>query len=123
MAVRGRAPIGELTAEPFLATERGYGFREMFDHTFSGPVVREPVAEVSSIGTLVACVAAGMGCALLPSLAVRAQADAARSHSYHPAEGGSSAVGGLRGVLRGSQGFSGALRGSRGDGRWRRAAA
>ncbi|MEU8029878.1 LysR family transcriptional regulator [Streptomyces sp. NPDC049099] len=75
LAARGRAHLGELAAEPFLATERGCGFREMFDNTFSGPAAKEPVAEVSSIGTLGACVAAGMGCALLPSLAVRAQAD------------------------------------------------
>ncbi|MEU4925781.1 LysR family transcriptional regulator [Streptomyces yokosukanensis] len=74
LAARNRVHLGELAPEPFLATERGCGFREMFDNAFSGPAAKEPVAEVSSIGTLGACVAAGMGCALLPSLAVRAQA-------------------------------------------------
>jgi DNA-binding transcriptional LysR family regulator len=75
LAGRGRAPLAELAAEPFLATERGCGFREMYDGAFSGPAAKEPVAEVSSIGTLGACVAAGMGCALLPYVAVRDRAD------------------------------------------------
>jgi DNA-binding transcriptional LysR family regulator len=74
LADRGRTSLAALATEPFLATERGCGFREMFDNAFSGPAAKEPVAEVSSIGTLGACVAAGMGCALLPRLAVRAQA-------------------------------------------------
>ncbi|MEV0445725.1 LysR family transcriptional regulator [Streptomyces spectabilis] len=74
LAARRRVRLGELASEPFLATERGCGFRQMFDDSFSGRTAKEPVAEVSSIGTLSACVAAGMGCALLPSLAVRAQA-------------------------------------------------
>jgi DNA-binding transcriptional LysR family regulator len=74
LAARGRAPLAALAAEPFLATERGCGFREMFDNAFSGPAAKEPVAEVSSIGALGACVAAGMGCALLPRLAVRDRA-------------------------------------------------
>ncbi|MEU7557559.1 LysR family transcriptional regulator [Streptomyces eurythermus] len=75
LAERGRAPLADLVKEPFLATERGCGFREMYDGAFSGATAKEPVAEVSSIGTLGACVAAGMGCALLPHVAVRAQAD------------------------------------------------
>ncbi|GAA2514131.1 LysR family transcriptional regulator [Winogradskya humida] len=72
LAERGRAGLAELSAEPFLATEQGCGFREMFDEVF-GPGAKEPVAEVSSIGTLGACVAAGMGLALLPLLSVRHQ--------------------------------------------------
>ncbi|MDR3033789.1 MAG: LysR family transcriptional regulator substrate-binding protein, partial [Kitasatospora sp.] len=91
LAARGRADLAELAAEPFLATQRGCGFREMYDTAFgststdthadadanaatatAGP---EPVAEVDSIDTLGACVAAGMGCALLPLLAVRHRAD------------------------------------------------
>ncbi|AUG79107.1 LysR family transcriptional regulator [Kitasatospora sp. MMS16-BH015] len=74
LAERGRADLAELAREPFLATEQGCGFREMFDSAFAGTVAKEPVAEVSSIGTLGACVAAGMGCALLPMISVRAQA-------------------------------------------------
>ncbi|GGO23895.1 LysR family transcriptional regulator [Microbispora rosea subsp. aerata] len=73
LAERGEARFEELYGEPFLATERGCCFRKMFDGAFG--TVLEPIAEVSSIGTLSACVAAGMGCALPPSLAVRAQAD------------------------------------------------
>ncbi|MCX5400694.1 LysR family transcriptional regulator [Streptomyces sp. NBC_00102] len=75
LAERGRAGLHELTAEPFLATERGCGFREMYDNTFGSVPSGEPIAEVSGIGTLGACVAAGMGCALLPLISVRAQAD------------------------------------------------
>ncbi|MDV9192180.1 LysR family transcriptional regulator [Streptomyces sp. SR27] len=75
LAAHGRSHLAELAAEPFLATGHGCGFREMYDKAFTGRVAKEPVAEVASIGALSACVAAGMGCALLPHLAVRAQAD------------------------------------------------
>ncbi|WP_406096038.1 LysR family transcriptional regulator [Streptomyces sp. NBC_01013] len=75
LAERGRAGLDELVAEPFLATERGCGFREMYDNTFGAAPSKEPIAEVSGIGTLGACVAAGMGCALLPLISVRGQAD------------------------------------------------
>lgn len=78
LAERGRAGLADLSTEPFLATERGCGFREMYDGVFAGAAgsaAKEPVAEVAGIGTLGACVAAGMGLALLPSLAVRAQAE------------------------------------------------
>ncbi|MFC8719098.1 LysR family transcriptional regulator [Kitasatospora sp. NPDC057198] len=71
LAARGRADLAELAAEPFLATQRGCGFREMYDGALGAVAGREPVAEVDSIGTLGACVAAGMGCALLPLVAVR----------------------------------------------------
>ncbi|MCM3882775.1 LysR family transcriptional regulator [Frankia sp. R82] len=71
LARRDRAHLAELGREPFLATGRGCGFREMFDDAFAATAAREPVAEVSSIATLSACVAAGMGCALLPRIAAR----------------------------------------------------
>ncbi|MGW3009097.1 LysR family transcriptional regulator [Streptomyces sp. NPDC001219] len=74
LAARGRAGLEELARESFLATERGCGFREMYDSSFGGAPAKEPVAEVSGIGTLGACVAAGMGCALLPLISVRGQA-------------------------------------------------
>ncbi|AGL17245.1 LysR family transcriptional regulator [Actinoplanes sp. N902-109] len=70
LAGRGRAPLAELAGLAFLSTGRGCSFRQMFDATFAV----EPVAELSSLGALGACVAAGMGCALLPSASVRAQA-------------------------------------------------
>lgn len=75
LAERGRADLRALAAEPFLATERGCGFREMYDNTFRSVPSKEPIAEVSGLGTLGACVAAGMGCALLPLISVREQAD------------------------------------------------
>jgi DNA-binding transcriptional LysR family regulator len=75
LAEIGRTGLADLAREPFLVTEQGCGFREMFDNAFGGEAAKEPVAEVSSIGTLGACVAAGMGCALLPLVSVRAQAD------------------------------------------------
>jgi DNA-binding transcriptional LysR family regulator len=75
LAERGQVDLAELAEEPFLTTARGCGFREMFDDAFAGFAAKEPIAEVSSIGTLGACVAAGMGCALLPLVAVRSQAE------------------------------------------------
>ncbi|WP_282204882.1 LysR family transcriptional regulator [Kitasatospora fiedleri] len=75
LAARGQADLAELAAEPFLATQQGCGFREMYDGAFGGAGGKEPVAEVDSIGTLGACVSAGMGCALLPLVSVRNQAD------------------------------------------------
>jgi DNA-binding transcriptional LysR family regulator len=74
---RGVVPVEELFEEPFLATAPGCGFREMYDNAFgsmTGPL-STPVAEVGSIGALGACVASGMGCALLPLLAVRSLID------------------------------------------------
>ncbi len=72
------APIGRLLAEPFLVTAPGCGFREMYDYmlaTLGGVGSRpspaaEPVLELDSIDALIACVAGGMGCALLPRVAV-----------------------------------------------------
>lgn len=74
LAARGRAGLAELAEESFLATGRGCSFREMFDNTFATVAPTEVIAEVGSIGTLSACVAAGMGCALLPLVSVRMQA-------------------------------------------------
>ncbi|MFD7732281.1 LysR family transcriptional regulator [Kitasatospora phosalacinea] len=75
LVARGRAGLAELAAEPFLATQRGCGFREMYDGVLGAVPGKEPVAEVDSIDTLGACVAAGMGCALLPLVAVRGRAE------------------------------------------------
>ncbi|MEV4636516.1 LysR family transcriptional regulator [Actinoplanes sp. NPDC049548] len=74
LAGRGRVALADVAGEPFLATAQGCSFREMFDDAFGSAAPKEPVAEVSSIGTLVACVAAGMGCALLPLVSVRPHA-------------------------------------------------
>lgn len=72
---RDHVTLEDLSGEPFLVTERGCGFREMYDralgaHGDAGPVV---VAELGSIAALINCVSAGMGCALLPELAVSAR--------------------------------------------------
>ncbi|MFC4033361.1 LysR family transcriptional regulator [Streptomyces polygonati] len=75
LAECGRAPLAELAKESFLVTEQGCGFREMFDRAFGSVAPQEPITEVSGIGTLGACVAAGMGCALLPLVSVRGQAN------------------------------------------------
>jgi DNA-binding transcriptional LysR family regulator len=62
----------DLYQEAFLATETGCGFREMYDRAVSGlgpdgPVI---IAEVTSLAALCSCVASGMGCALLPEIAI-----------------------------------------------------
>ncbi len=56
---------GDLRGVGFLATPKGCGFREMLDR-LDGPVVE---TEVGSLAALGRCVAAGMGCGLVPALA------------------------------------------------------
>lgn len=65
-------PVSRLLEEPFLVTPPGCGFREIYDNTLGlhSRTSREPVLEVDSLDTLGACVASGMGCALLPRIAV-----------------------------------------------------
>jgi DNA-binding transcriptional LysR family regulator len=66
-------PVGraDLAGAPFLATEPGCGFREMYDTAFAdvadGPAL---VAEVASMAALRGLVASGMGLALLPEMVV-----------------------------------------------------
>lgn len=64
----------ELAGVDFLVTEPGCSYRRMYDETLGS--VRGPrpnvVAELTSIGALRSCVAEGMGCALLPGIAVAA---------------------------------------------------
>jgi DNA-binding transcriptional LysR family regulator len=55
---------GDLDGVGFLATPPGCGFREMLDR-IDGPVVE---AEVGSLAALARCVAAGLGCGLVPAL-------------------------------------------------------
>ncbi|MFD8600346.1 LysR family transcriptional regulator [Kitasatospora sp. NPDC059646] len=66
----------ELRGEPFLATPPGCGFREMLDGLIDSLGPDAPVidTELAGIAALRQCAAAGLGCALLPELAV---ADAA----------------------------------------------
>jgi DNA-binding transcriptional LysR family regulator len=67
----------DLHGERFLATEYGCGFRDMFDRVVAtlGPGSLKLEAEVSGIAPLRACVAAGMGLALLPEMAVRSEVE------------------------------------------------
>ncbi|MEV6876811.1 LysR family transcriptional regulator [Amycolatopsis sp. NPDC051128] len=55
---------GDLRGVGFLATPRGCGFREMLDR-IDGPVIE---AEVGSLAALGRCVAAGMGCGIVPAI-------------------------------------------------------
>ncbi len=55
---------GDLDGVGFLATPNGCGFREMLDR-IDGPVVE---AEVGSLAALARCVAAGLGCGIVPAL-------------------------------------------------------
>ncbi|MGI8648097.1 MAG: LysR family transcriptional regulator [Acidimicrobiales bacterium] len=69
--------VRDLREEPFLVTEAGCGFRDMFDRSLGllgadGPRIE---AEVNSIAALCTCVASGMGCALLPESAVESHLD------------------------------------------------
>jgi DNA-binding transcriptional LysR family regulator len=61
---------GDLDGVGFLATPKGCGFREMLDR-IDGPVVE---AEVGSLAALARCVAAGLGCGIVPALAGHAGA-------------------------------------------------
>ncbi|MBG0853548.1 LysR family transcriptional regulator [Streptomyces spinoverrucosus] len=62
----------DLRGESFLATPQGCGFREMLDtliHTL-GPDAPVIDTQVASMAALCQCASAGMGCALLPEIAV-----------------------------------------------------
>lgn len=75
LADRETVRMMDLPGEPFLATEQGCGFREMFDRAVNGLGTNGPtvVAEATSLAALCSCVASGMGCALLPEIAISAQ--------------------------------------------------
>jgi DNA-binding transcriptional LysR family regulator len=64
----------DLAGVDFLVTEPGCSYRLMFEEALgSAPGPRPRIAaELTSIGALRTCVAAGMGCALLPRIAVAA---------------------------------------------------
>jgi DNA-binding transcriptional LysR family regulator len=70
LSAKDRVTRADLRDEPFLATQRGCGFREMFDNALGGSDPNGPhlQAEVASIAALCACVASGMGLALLPEM-------------------------------------------------------
>ncbi|MCX4092903.1 LysR family transcriptional regulator [Nocardia sp. alder85J] len=64
----------DLAGVDFLVTEPGCSYRLMFEEALgSAPGPRPRIAaELTSIGALRTCVAGGMGCALLPQIAVAA---------------------------------------------------
>lgn len=64
LAGKGEARAEDLKGVGFLATPKGCGFREMLDR-LDGPVVE---TEVGSLAALGRCVAAGMGCGLVPAM-------------------------------------------------------
>lgn len=64
LAGKGELHEEELKGIGFLATPQGCGFREMLDR-LDGPVVD---TEVGSLAALGRCVAAGMGCGLVPAM-------------------------------------------------------
>jgi DNA-binding transcriptional LysR family regulator len=70
LSAKSSVTRADLRDQPFLATQRGCGFREMFDHALGGSDPDGPrlQAEVASIAALCACVAAGMGLALVPEM-------------------------------------------------------
>lgn len=64
LASKEKAVPGDLRGVGFLATPKGCGFREMLDR-LDGPVID---TEVGSLAALGRCVAAGMGCGIVPAL-------------------------------------------------------
>ncbi|MEU8627218.1 LysR family transcriptional regulator [Streptomyces sp. NPDC048669] len=62
----------DLRGEEFLATPQGCGFREMLDALIRrlGPDAPVIDTQVASMAALCQCASAGMGCALLPEIAV-----------------------------------------------------
>ncbi|MGK3201043.1 LysR family transcriptional regulator [Amycolatopsis sp. MEPSY49] len=64
LALREKVVPEDLRGVGFLATPKGCGFREMLDR-LDGPVID---TEVGSLAALGRCVAAGMGCGLVPAL-------------------------------------------------------
>lgn len=69
LADRDAVSVEALRSTTWLATERGCAYREAFERGL-GAGTPSPVAEVSSIRSLAACVAAGEGIALVPEVAV-----------------------------------------------------
>ncbi|MEW2132625.1 LysR family transcriptional regulator [Streptomyces sp. NPDC005435] len=71
---RESVTTSDLAGVDFLVTESGCSYRLMFEEALgSAPGPRPRIAaELTSIGALRTCVAAGMGCAVLPRIAVAA---------------------------------------------------
>jgi DNA-binding transcriptional LysR family regulator len=72
LAGRNGVEASDLAGEPFLVTEKGCIYRQMFDTAFPVEGEQKPdiVGEFGSIATIRSLVETGMGCALMPLLAV-----------------------------------------------------
>ncbi|WP_431990648.1 LysR family transcriptional regulator [Streptomyces albogriseolus] len=82
----------DLRGESFLATPQGCGFREMLDNLIHSLGADAPVidTQVASMAALCQCAAAGMGCALLPEIAVAGPAARGEVAAVPVAGGGAS---------------------------------
>jgi len=71
-AVTSPANIEDLGRLPFIATETGCVYRRLFDAAFAEAGVEAPqvVAQADSIATIIRLVASGVGCGLVPRLAL-----------------------------------------------------
>jgi len=67
--------LAALSGEPFIATEIGCIYREMYESAFPAGNARRPpiVSEVGSVAAIPRLVEAGLGCALLPTTALTDQ--------------------------------------------------
>jgi DNA-binding transcriptional LysR family regulator len=72
LAKRETVGLTDLTNEPFLVTETGCVYRRIFDEAFAaaGSPLPPITGEVGSLAAILRMVEAGLGCALVPSLAV-----------------------------------------------------
>jgi DNA-binding transcriptional LysR family regulator len=72
LAGREAVRLPDLANEPFLVTESGCVYRRIFDEAFeTAGAPRPPIAgEFGSLAAILRMVEAGLGCALLPSLAI-----------------------------------------------------
>ncbi|CAM5485739.1 LysR family transcriptional regulator [Leifsonia shinshuensis] len=68
LADSGAVALDALESEVFLVTPEGCGFREMYESALGGRAAATGV--VDSVGTIASVVASGLGCALLPTIAV-----------------------------------------------------
>lgn len=68
--------IMQLASEPFIVTQTGCVYRKLVDDAFAAIGVAQPriVAEVGSIAAIFALVEAGLGCAIVPRIAVSDEA-------------------------------------------------
>ncbi len=68
----GSVSLDRFVGERFIVTETDCAYRQMFDHVFPDCEAGQPqiVAEVGSIAAILNMVGAGMGCAIVPQVAL-----------------------------------------------------